>query len=198
MTAAQPSPLAPRSPYGNQPPGPSPAPKKKSVLPKILIVLGAIILALSLAIGITVTVIGIVSTSGGAGDIEVFDGGSGSYTAEEGEVLQYYKQAGTETPGCDITAPSQEAIGDGTNQTSSITLDGTEWESFDSITANEAGEYTVDCFGTPVAIGPPVSIGGIFGAIGGVLIAVGGGFLGVVLLAIGVILVILNKRRATA
>lgn len=166
--------------------------------PKILIILGSIILALSVVIGVVIAIIGISSTAGGVGDIEVFDSGSGSVTAEEGDVLQYYVETGTEVPSCDITAPSAEAIGEGTSQTSSTTIEGRQWESFDSITANEAGEYTVDCAGTPVAVGPPVSIGGIFGAVGGILLAVGGGFLGFVLLAIGVILLIVRKRRVSA
>ncbi|MGO1977387.1 hypothetical protein [Brachybacterium tyrofermentans] len=181
-----------------QHPGQPPQRTGTGKAPKILIILGSIILALAVIIGAVLAVIGISTTAGGIGDIEVFDSGSGSVTAEEGDVLQYYVETGTEMPSCDITAPSAEAIGEGTAQTSSTTIDGRQWESFDSITANEAGEYTVDCAGTPVAVGPPVSLGGIFGAVGGILLAVGGGFLGFVLLAIGVILLIVRKRRVTA
>ncbi|WP_193106470.1 hypothetical protein [Brachybacterium sp. FME24] len=177
-------------------PGTAPGPKKFGKVPHILLIVGGIILLISVIAGIVLAAIGITSTVGGVNDIEVFDSGSGSITAEEGDVLQFYVEEGTQVPTCDITAPSQEAIGEGTAQTSSTSLDGKNWESFDSITANEAGEYTVDCAGTPVAVGPPVSIGGIFGAVGGILLGLGGGFLGFVLLATGVILLIVRKRSA--
>lgn len=178
--------------------GQSPQRQVAGRAPKILIILGSIILALAVIIGAVIAIIGIRATAGGIGDIEVLDSGSGSVTAEKGDVLQLYAEAGTDVPVCEILSPSGEAPDEGTIQTSSTTIDGRQWDSFDSFTANEAGEYTVDCAGTPVAVGPPVSLGGVFGAIGGILLAVGGGFLGLVLLAIGVILLIVRKRRVTA
>lgn len=181
-----------------QTPGQTPQRQGTGKAPKILIILGSIILALAVVIGAVIAIIGIRATAGGIGDIEVFDSGSASITAEAGESLQLYAEAGTDAPACEILSPSGEAPGEGTIQTSSTSIDGRQWDSFDSFTANEAGEYTVDCAGTPVAVGPPVSIGGIFGAVGGILLAVGGGFLGFVLLAIGVILLIVRKRRVTA
>src|SRR5690625_5677803 len=78
---------------------------------------------------------------------------------------------------------------------STRSLGDTSWESFDSFTAPSSGEYEIDCAGMPVAVGPPVSIGGILGAVGGVLFAIGGGFLGFVLLAIGIVLWLLNRKK---
>lgn len=183
-------------PSAQQFPGPAPAPAKKGKAPMILMILGGVILLLSVVVGIVITVIGVSSTASGFNEVEVFESGSGSVTAEAGDVLQYYVPEGTEIPTCDITAPSEEAVGEGTIQTSSITRDGVTWVSFDSITANEAGEYTVDCHGTPVAVGPPVSIGGIFGALGGIFLGVAGAFVGFVILLIGIILAVLRRRKA--
>ncbi|MEE1651824.1 hypothetical protein V1260_13655 [Brachybacterium sp. J144] len=183
-------------PSAQQFPGPAPAPAKKGKAPMILMILGGVILVLSVIVGIVITVIGISSTAGGYNEIEVFESGSGSVTAEAGDVLQYYVPEGTAIPTCDITAPSEAAVGEGTPQTSSVSKDGVTWESFDSITANEAGEYTVDCHGTPVAVGPPVSIGGIFGAVGGIFLGLGGGFVGFVILLVGIILALLRRRKA--
>lgn len=187
--------------YAPQPPAqhfpaPSPAPAKKGKAPLVLMIVGGLILAASVVVGVIITVIGVMSAGSSFDQLEVFDSGSGSVTAEEGDVLQYYVREGTEVPTCDITAPSQAAIGEGTSQTSRITRDGETWVSFDSITANEAGEYTVDCRGTSVAVGPPVSTGGILGAVGGIFLGLGGAFIGFVILLIGIILAVLRRRKA--
>ncbi|APX32832.1 hypothetical protein BH708_08990 [Brachybacterium sp. P6-10-X1] len=198
VTVPNPAPQPGASPYGPAGSGPVPTPKKTGKAPVILIVLGGVILAVSVIAGIVITVIGISSAAGGISDIEVLDSGSGTVTAEEGDLLQFYAKAGTPMPSCQVVGPSDGALSDGPNRTSSTTIDGTQWESFDIAEVKESGEFEIDCGGTPVAVGPPVSIGGIFGAVGGVLLGVGGGFVGFVLLAIGVILLIMRRRAARA
>lgn len=186
------------SPYAT--PGLSPEPqftpvpaKKPARAPKILMIIGGAILALSVLIGAVIFVIGFITTLGG--DFEEFSGGSGTFTAEQDEVLQLYAPEGTPAPTCTLYTPDGAEPEPGTTQASNRTVEGTTWEAFDSFTAPTSGEYEIDCTGTPVAVGPPVSIGGIFGAIGGLLFAVGGGFLGFVLLAIGIILWLVNRNK---
>lgn len=187
------SPLAPQ-PGGWQQAGTQPAPAKKpSKAPKILIILGAVVLVLSVIIGIVVAVIGLGGAFSTADELEVFDSGSGTITAEAGESLQIYAPEGMGTPVCMVDGPS---VGEGTIQTSTITADGTNWASIDSFTAESAGDYTVDCDSGPVAVGPPVSIGSIFAGVGGIFLAIGGGAIGFVLLLIGVILVLVRRKRA--
>lgn len=198
MTVPNSAPHPAAGPYGPPGPGPTPAPKKTGKAPLVLIILGGVILAVSVIAGIVITVIGISSTVGGINDIEVLDSGSGTVTAEEGDLLQFYAEEGTPAPSCQVTGPSDGALSDGPDRTSSTTIGGTAWESFDIATVNESGEFAIDCGGTPVAVGPPVSIGGIFGAVGGILLGVGGGFVGFVLLVIGVILLIVRKRAVRA
>ena len=96
--------------------------------------------------------------------------------------MQLSAEEGTPAPQCTIDGPS---VGEGTIQTSGFGNEGREWVSFDSFTAEEAGDYTIDCGGTPVMIGPPVSIGGIFG----------GGVLGFLLLMVGVIILLVRRGR---
>lgn len=202
MTDPNSAPQPAASPYGPPGPGPgsgpgtgpAPTPKKTGKAPLILIILGGLILAGSVIAGIVITVIGVSSTTGGISDIEVLDSGSGTVTAEEGDLMQFYAEEGTPMPSCQVTGPSSGSLSDGPDRTSSVTLDGTTWESFDIAEVNESGEFGIDCGGTPVAVGPPVSIGGIFGAVGGVLLGLAGGFVGFVLLLIGVILLIVRKR----
>lgn len=182
------------SPGAPLPQGFSPAPAKKpSKAPKILIILGSVILALSVIIGVVVAVIGFASTAGGIGELQELDGGSGSIAAEAGDSYQIYAVEGEPAPTCTVDGPS---VGEGTFQSSSIDIDGTSWVSVDSFSTEEAGEYTIDCGDARVAVGPPVSIGGIFAGLGGILLAIGGGALGFLLLVIGVILVIVRKRSA--
>lgn len=191
MTAPAPSAFPPH------PGGPAAAsPAKKSKAPAILMIIGGIILAISLIIGTVITVVGLRATIGGVGDIQVFSEGSGSITADEGDVIQLYAETDTAPPVCEVHAPGPDSVGQGTSQSSSTTLEGRSWSSFDSFTANDAGSYEIDCGGTPVAVGPPVSIGGIFGTVGGILLGIGGGFIGFVLLLIGLILWFLGRRRA--
>ncbi|HEX7353166.1 hypothetical protein [Brachybacterium sp.] len=191
-----PSPSGPLSP---QPGGPAPqgyqqAPAKKpSKAPKILIILGSVILALSLIIGVVLAVIGFGGVASGAAQFEVFDSGSGTVSAEAGDSLQLYAPEDEPAPQCMIDGPS---VGEGTSQSSEFGDGETQWVSFDSFTAEEAGDYQIQCGDTPVMVGPPISIGGIFAGLGGILLAVLGGALGLLLLAIGVVLVILRKRRA--
>ena len=186
-----PSPGAP-GPYGADAGGPAPV-KKTSKAPKILIILGAVILALSVIVGVVLAFIGIGGVAGNLSELEEFSGGSGTITAEAGDSLQIYAEEGAPAPECAVDGPS---VGEGTFQNSSISDGETSWVSVDSFTAEEAGEYTIECSDGPIAVGPPVSIGGIFAGIGGVLLAIVGGTLGFVLLALGVILLIVRKRRA--
>lgn len=186
-------PLAPQPAGWNQPAG-APAPARKpSKAPKVLIILGAVVLALSLLIGIVVAVIGFGGVASGASKYQILESGSGTYTAEADETVQLYAEEGVPAPECVIDGP---AVGEGTIQTSGFGNEGREWDSFYSFTAEQAGDYTIDCGGTPVMVGPPVSIGGIFAGLGGILLAIGGGALGILLLVIGVIILLVRRSRA--
>lgn len=181
-----------QQPGGWNPPAPAPA-KKPSKAPKVLIILGAVILALSVVIGIVLAVIGFGGVASGAARYEIYESGSGTYAAEADETVQLYAEEGTSAPQCTVDGPS---VGEGTSQTSTYGDGERSWESFDSFTAEEAGDYTIDCGGTPVMVGPPISIGGIFAGLGGILLAIGGGVLGFLLLVIGVIILLVRRSRA--
>lgn len=182
------------APGAPSPQGFAPAPAKKpSKAPKILIILGSVILALSVVIGVVLAIIGFGGTVSGMNELEVFESGSGTVTAEAGESLQIYAEEGAPVPSCTIDGP---AVGAGTGQSSTMNDGENSWVSVDSFTAEEAGEYEVSCGDTPIAVGPPVSIGGIFAGLGGIALAVFGGALGFLLLVIGVILLIMRKRSA--
>lgn len=170
--------------------------KKPSRAPKILMIIGGIIMALSVIIGVVVSVIGFTAALGG--DFEELSSGSGTFAAEEGDVIQLYVQEGTPAPRCALNTPDGSEPTPGSFQSSTRTTGGASWTSFDSFTAPVAGEYQIDCGGTPVAVGPPVSIGGIFGAVSGILVGIGGGFVGFVLLAIGLILWLVGRNKQTA
>lgn len=156
-------------------------------------IIGSIILALSVVIGVVVTVVGFMSALGG--DFEEFSSGSGTFTAEEGDVIQLYAEEGAPAPSCTLITPDGSEPTPGTIQTSTRSTGGTSWSSFDSFTAPVSGEYQIDCGGNAVAVGPPVSIGGIFGAVGGIFVGIGGGFIGFVLLVIGLILWLVGRSR---
>ncbi|AXK45899.1 hypothetical protein [Brachybacterium saurashtrense] len=173
--------------------GPHAPATKPSKAPTVLLILGGAILALSVVIGIVVAVIGFGGVASGAAKFEVFASGSGTYTAEEGEVVQLYAEEGTPAPQCQVDGPSVNE--QGTMQSSTFGDGEGQWASFDSFTAEEAGDYTIDCGDTPVMVGPPVSLGGIFAGLGGIFLAIGGGALGLLLLAIGVVLLLLRRRR---
>ncbi|WP_299299073.1 hypothetical protein [uncultured Brachybacterium sp.] len=198
-----PSPGAP-GPQGSGPQGGfsarqggSTAPAKKpSRVPKVLIILGSVILALSVIIGLVLAIIGIGGAAGSAGALTHFDDGVAHMEIEADETLQIYVEEGTAVPSCTIEGPSEDAVGEGSSQNSRIGTGDANWVSVDSFTANEAGEYSIDCGGTPIAVGPPVSIGGIFAGIGGIFLGIGGGALGFLLLAIGVVLLIMRRSRA--
>lgn len=182
------------APGGPPPYGTAPAPAKKpSKGPKILIILGSVVLALSVIIGVVLAVIGFGGAVSDLDDLEVFDSGSGTVTAEAGDSLQVYAEEGAPVPNCSIDGP---AVGEGTSQNSTAGTDEATWVSVDSFTAEEAGEYEISCDQGPIAVGPPVSIGGIFAGLGGILLAIGGGALGFLLLLIGVIWLIVRKRSA--
>src|SRR5699024_2257670 len=138
-------------------------------------------------------VTGVAPPLGGA--VEHSPGGSGPSPAGQGEGTHLYAEEGTAAPTCTLYTPDGARPDPGTYQSSTRSLGDTSWESFDSFTAPSSGEYEIDCAGMPVAVGPPVSIGGILGAVGGILFAIGGGFLGFVLLAIGIVLWLLNRKK---
>jgi hypothetical protein len=161
--------------------------------PRILIVIGSVILALSVIIGIVLAVVGLGDAAGSADDLEQFPSGAGTVVAEDGDSLQIYVPEGFPPPTCDVVGP---AVGEGTSQSSSVGAGGTTWASVHSFTAEAAGEYSIDCGDLPIAVGPPVSILGVFAGIGGILLGLGGGFLGFVLLALGVILLLVRRSRA--
>lgn len=176
--------------------GPGTPAKKPSKAPMILIILGSVILALSVIIGVVLAVIGIGGVASSAGALTHFDDGVGVMQVKADESLQIYVEEGTAVPTCTIDGPSEGAVGAGSSQTSTIGTGDANWVSVDSFTTNEAGEYTIDCGGTPFAVAPPVSIGGILTGIGGIFLGIGGGALGFLLLAIGVILLIVRRRTA--
>lgn len=202
----QPQPGSPQQPGFSQPPaygqqpgmppqgGQSAPPKKKSKAPKILIIVGAVILALSVVVGIIVTVVGALNTAGSMESVETFSTGSGTFTAEEGQQLIAYAPEGATPPSCNISGPGQIELGDSTTSYT-VTADGQAWTSFDDFTVDTSGDYMIDCYGEAVAIGPPPSVGGILGTLGGVLLGVFGGFLGFVLLVIGIILLVVQRRK---
>lgn len=197
--ASQPSPnpgygAAPAPAYGSA--GSAPAPQKKSKGPKVLMILGGIILLLSIIIGTVLTVMGVGSAAGSVNDIEELPGGSGTVTAEAGDMLQLYAPAGSTGVTCDVVTPDGSAPGPGTNQSSTTTFDGVEWVSFASFEATTAGEYQISCDSPQVAVGPPVSLGGIFGAIGGILLGIFGGILGFLLLLAGLIWWLVARKKA--
>ena len=167
--------------------------KKPSKAPKVLIILGSVILALSVIIGVVMAVIGFGGAVSGLDDLEVFDSGSGTISAEAGDSLQIYVEEGAPVPSCTVDGPS---VGEGTSQNSTAGTNEATWVSVDSFTAETAGEYMITCDGGPIAVGPPLSVGGIFAGVGGILLAIVGGALGLLLLAIGVILLIVRRSRA--
>lgn len=173
--------------------GPGTLAKKPSKAPKILIILGSVILALSVIIGVVLAVVGFGGAVSSLDDLEVFNSGNGTITAEEGDSLQIYVEEGTPAPSCTVDGPS---VGEGTSQNSTAGTNEATWVSVDSFTAEAAGEYVVSCDGGPIAVGPPISVGGIFAGLGGIFLAIFGGALGFLLLAIGVILLIVRRSRA--
>lgn len=173
---------------------PAPAPKKSKV-PMILIIVGAVILVLSIVVGGIVAALGIGTTASGVGEIEVHASGSGTFSAEAGEEVYVYAEEGTAAPACNVTGPGEITLGSH-DVTYTTTIEGTSWESFDVFTVAESGTYEIDCYGEAVAVGPPVSVGGILGAVGGILGGLLGAFLGFVILLVGVIMVIIRRRKA--
>lgn len=129
---------------GGMPPAGAPAPqgappapaKKPSKAPKILIILGSVILALSVVIGVALAIVGFSGAVSTLDELEVFDSGSGTVTAEAGDSLQVYAEEGAPTPSCTVDGP---AVGEGTSQDSNAGTNEATWVSVDSFTAEEAG-----------------------------------------------------------
>lgn len=179
------------APFGQ---GSSRAPAKKpSKAPKILFILGGVILVLSVVIGAVIAYVGLSGAVSTVEELEVFESGSGTVTAEAGDSLQVYAEQGAPTPSCTIDGP---AVGEGTSQNSTAGTNEDVWVTVDSFTAEQAGEYEITCDQGPIAVGPPISVGGIFAGLGGIFLAIGGGGLGVLLLLIGVVVLFMRKRSA--
>ena len=186
-------PSPPHGPFPPQSGGPAASVKKPSKAPTILLIIGGIILVLGVGIGVVMAVAGIGGAMDTIDELEVHDSGSGTLTAEAGQTYQLYALQDGPTPSCAVDGP---AVGPGTFQSSTITTRGSSWISVDSFTAQEAGQYSFDCSEGPVAVGPPVSIGGIFTGVGGILIAVLGGALGLGLMILGLILLLVQRSRS--
>lgn len=198
MSTPQSSPLQPQPmpPFGG--PAPAPAPPRRSKAPKVLMIIGGIILGLAAAVGITIAIVSILRITGDAEQIIEHPEGAATITAEEGELVVLYVQEGAGQPYCTVGGPAPDSVGTGTSVNYSYEGGGDRWVSFDSFTAEDAGDYSIDCGGTPFAAGPPVSIGAILGTVGGILTAVLGGGLGLLLLIIGLILWLVGRSRSSA
>lgn len=161
--------------------------KKPSRAPRILMIIGAVILLLSLIAGGIAGFAGI-SKAVSIGDEVTVIQGSGSFQADAGERVIAYKPEGAPIPECAVNSPDGSQIETGLSASYTFSDDGQNWESFDAITAPTAGEYQVQCpGGDTIAMGPPVSVGGILAGVGGILTAVFGGGLGLLLLVAGLI-----------
>lgn len=172
----------------------APAPRKCRG-PKILMIIGAVIAVLAFVAGAVVGVLGLVRASSTAQDM-VTVSGTGSYTAEADELVVIYRPEGAEVPTCQVLPPDGGTAGEGNSVNYSITYNGSTWESFDSFTAKTAGEYQFDCSGDTIAVGPPVSVGGILAGVGGILSAVFGGGFGLLLFLIGLIWFFVGRKKS--
>lgn len=172
----------------------APAPRKRRG-PKILMIIGAAIAVLAFGVGAVAAVLGL-STAGSTAQDMVTMNGTGSYTAEADELVVVYRPEGAPDPTCQVLPPDGGTAGEGNSVEYSMTVNGTTWESFDSFTATTAGEYQFDCAGDTIAVGPPVSVGGILAGVGGILSAVFGGGFGLLLFLIGLIWFFVGRKKS--
>lgn len=185
-------PPAAGAPYGMGPAPSAQRPSRKKG-PIILSVLGALMLLGSIAVGVILIAVGGMSIAGNHNGLQRIPGTSGSFEATADEELFLYTLNG-EQVSCHVTGPGQITDGD-SSMTNSITRDGQEWVSIDSFVVDTTGTYDISCEDGPVAIGPPVSVGGIFGTLGGALIIMFGGAFGALLLFVGLLWFFLARRR---
>ncbi|MBM9464024.1 hypothetical protein JL108_11245 [Aeromicrobium sp. YIM 150415] len=160
----------------------------------VLTIVGALTAVVCVGGGVALGVIGIGGSVSKVGDGEVISG-AGQITLEADEDLQLYRRQGDATPSCTMQTPDGEPPARGTSQSSSVTVHGDTWRSFDSFRTTTAGDYVLSCTGGDVLVAPPLSIGGIFAGVGGILLAVFGGLGGVALLVVGIILWIIGRSR---
>ncbi|UEJ83901.1 hypothetical protein Bra3105_06215 [Brachybacterium halotolerans subsp. kimchii] len=152
-------------------------------------------------IGIVVFVVAIVKVVGVASDVSdnstVFNG-SATIELEAGKDMQAYVHEGETGPSCTIVGADGTNPDTGTvNQKSTVTTEGTDWESFGSFTAKSTQEYTITCDSpNEVMVAPPVSVGGIVGSVGGIIGGLLVGGFGFLLLVVGVILFFVGRSKA--
>ncbi|MFC0674035.1 hypothetical protein [Brachybacterium hainanense] len=181
------------SPAG-PPPGPAPR-QKRSPAGKILIIIGAVILLGALVTGGILAFAGIGGVVKDASGSTVIDSGQGSVELTAGDVRTLYYDSSQGSPICTITGPDGAEPANGGFQSSTITVNGTEWRSLENFEVTASGEHEISCDGGPVMVAPPVSIGGIFAGVGGILLAVLGGGLGVLVLVVGIVLHVALKPK---
>lgn len=162
---------------------------------KILTIIGGIILLLSIIAGVVLAVMGFGKLGSDQGRYQVL-AGSGVVSLESGDQVQLYAPEGQAAPMCEVMSPSGATPGGAPSTSSSTTYEGQQWQSFAGFTAEEEGDYAIACDSDQVLVGPPISIGGIFGGVGGILLGVLGGGFGLLLLLIGVILLVLGRNKA--
>lgn len=175
-------------------PGEASAPRRRGSAGRILIVTGIVIALLSVLLGAVLAVLGFRDLFGGLAQNEVLPGGQGVITLEAGEQRSLYTQEGTPAPECTVLDPTGSEPAEGGIRSSTVTVDGASWVSFENFRATSAGEYEISC-STTVLVGPPVSIGGIFAGVGGIVAAGTGGGLGVLLIIIGAVLHVALKPK---
>ncbi|MCB0883624.1 MAG: hypothetical protein KDB34_02525 [Propionibacteriaceae bacterium] len=180
----------PYPPYAN-PGGVNTQPQPRPGGKKLLIA-GVIVLAVGLVGGVIMAIMGIGGAVGTLDRSQEFSV-STQVSAESGQVFQLYKPEGSMTPSCEVIGADGSIPGVGTMQHSTVGNANQSWESFGSFRADSAQLYMIVCdTSTPLLVGPPVSIGGIFVGVGGILLAVAGTIVGVILIAVG-----LGKRPGT-
>lgn len=164
---------------------------------KILSIVGGIILALSVIAGAIMAVSGLGTAMESASEAQQFSGTT-SVTLESGEAVQLYVPTGGGMPPACSVSPEAD-VGPGPDQSSTLTMNGRKWSSFDGFSATADGTYEITCVGyegpPEVLVSPPVSTGGIFAGVGGILLGVLGGGLGLLLLAAGLIMFFIGRSQ---
>ncbi|WP_140400099.1 hypothetical protein [Aeromicrobium sp. PE09-221] len=160
----------------------------------VLTILGAVMAVVCVGGGVALGVVGIGGSVSKVSDGDVISG-AGQITLETDEDIQLYRRQGDATPSCTVQTPDGQTPASGPSQSSSVTVHGDTWQSFDSFRTKTAGDYLVSCTGGDVLVAPPLSIGGIFAGVGGILLAVFGGLGGLTLLVVGIVLWIIGRSR---
>lgn len=169
-------------------------PKPPSKAPKVLIVIGAVLLAVAVACGIVfATQIGSLIPKPDS-FVHVDGPTSVDITGDEMKVIF------TSDPSvsCDVTSPGAAQPDIWLDQPMQFESEGISFEAIGKIggPGEVSGTYLIECDGPGVIIAPPLSVGGIGMA---VLAAVVGGFagvLGLILLIVGLVLRAGQKKRA--